>query len=234
MPTKAQTNPALKAANRRMCLAIENDARETARWTGRGVISPSVMAQMAGVPRHRFMGFADSDPAATGAYANRAQPIAQRQTISQPFIVAVMTDLLDLEPDDRVLEVGTGCGYQTAILAGLSAEVYSVERIPVLSAEAARNLEALDISNAFLRIGDGFDGWPEHAPYDAIIVTAAPRTAPPALLDQLAPGGRLVVPVGEADGSQMLQRFVRRADGETTVAGLLPVAFVPMIGDVAT
>ena len=228
------TRKALSAAQQRMCRAIQNDTGETSRWTGRAEISPRVMHRMARVPRHRFMGLADDDPAAPEAYANRPRPIGHLQTISQPYIVAIMSDLLDLQAGDRVLEIGTGCGYQTAVLAGLCKHVYSIERIAALSADAAPILDELGCGNVSLMVGDGFAGWPEHAPFDAIIVTAAPREVPQALLDQLAPGGRLVIPVGETGGAQMLHRQIRREDDEIVDAGLLPVAFVPMIGDVAS
>ena len=161
------------------------------------------------------------------AYANHPLPIGHGQTISQPFIVALMTDLLDPEPDQTVLEIGTGSGYQAAVLARLVRRVYSVEVVPALSAQAATTLAGKHIDNVSLRVGNGADGWPEHASYDGIIVTAAAPTVPPALITQLKDGGRMVIPLGLPHDSQMLTLLCKGADGGVTRRDILPVAFVP-------
>ena len=163
------------------------------------------------------------------AYENRPLQIGHGQTISQPFIVALMTDLLDPAPDHVVLEIGTGSGYQSAVLAALVRHVYSLEIIPALSTQARTALAREGVGSVTLRIGDGAAGWPEHAPYDGIIVTAAAPTVPPALLAQLRPGGRMVIPLGEPYGDQMLTLIVKHADGDLTQRDVLPVAFVPLM-----
>jgi protein-L-isoaspartate(D-aspartate) O-methyltransferase len=159
------------------------------------------------------------------AYANRPLPIGHGQTISQPYIVALMTQLARLSPESRVLEIGTGCGYQTAVLAACASDVFSIELEPELSARAAGTLEALGIGNVHWRVGDGSVGWPEAAPFDGILVTAAPPDVPPALLDQLALGGRLVIPLGT--GAQELWVFTRTPDGVLRNP-VIPVRFVPL------
>jgi protein-L-isoaspartate(D-aspartate) O-methyltransferase len=164
------------------------------------------------------------------AYENRPLPIGYSQTISQPFVVALMSELLDLQPDDTVLEVGTGSGYQAAVLAELAGKVCSIEVIPELAASAARALSAQGCRNVELRTGDGGLGWPERAPFDAIMVTAAAPTVPPALVEQLRPGGRMVIPVGPHHGDQELLLITKDAAGIAIQRGILPVAFVPLTG----
>jgi protein-L-isoaspartate(D-aspartate) O-methyltransferase len=203
---------------------LEEEARETATWTGRGRFSPRVMEAMRKVRREAFV----PDDAAECAYVNAPLPIGCGQTISQPYIVALMTDLLDLKPDERVLEVGTGSGYQAAILAELAGEVFSVEVIPELGSRAAKVLAAEGYGRIALRVGDGSLGWPEHAPFDAIIVTAAARDVPPALLEQLGAGGRMAIPVGEPWGDQELRLIHKDAGGTVTSRRVLAVAFVPL------
>jgi len=189
------------------------------------------MEAMAQVPRDAFVPAAEKPL----AWLNRPLPIGQGQTISQPFVVALMTDLLDLEPDDTVLEIGTGCGYQCAVLAHLAAHVYSVERLPEFAAGARRTLADLGVANVDVRTGDGHLGWPEHAPYKKIMVTAAAEDVPPALVEQLAPGGRMVVPVGRGGWlwGQELTLVTKDAAGDVTESPILGVAFVPLVHDEA-
>lgn len=190
----------------------------------RGVDDPATLAAMRRVPRWEFVPANLRDR----AFEDNPLPIGEGQTISQPYIVAYMTAALKLEPDDKVLEVGTGSGYQAAILSVLAAEVYTIEIIPKLGEEAAARLKRLGYDNVHVRIGDGYLGWPEAAPFDAIIVTCAPDHVPQPLLDQLADGGRLVIPVG-GRFPQMLKRFTRHGD-TFAEEDLEPVLFVPMTG----
>ena len=205
-------------------------ARETGGETGRPRFSDAVMAAMGKVPRHRFV------PALQDifAYENRPLPIGEGQTISQPYIVALMTDLLDPKPADSVLEVGTGSGYQAAVLAELVAKVTTIEIVAPLGRRAMRLLDELGYRNVTVRIGDGYGGWPAAAPFDAIIVTAAPATIPQPLIDQLRPGGRMVIPVGGSSDVQQLLVVEKHSDGRTTTRRTLPVRFVPLTRDQAT
>lgn len=212
------------AARDDLIAELEQEARDTARWTGRDRFSPLVLAAIGSVRREAFV----PEPAAARAYVNAPLPIGCGQTISQPFIVALMTDLLALRRADNVLEVGTGSGYQAAVLAELADRVASIELIPELAQRAAKVLAAEGYGRIALRTGDGARGWPERAPFDAIIVTAAALEVPPALLAQLAPGGRLVVPVGEPYGEQDLRLVCKDDAGVATSRSVLPVAFVPM------
>jgi protein-L-isoaspartate(D-aspartate) O-methyltransferase len=220
-----QDRAAQVAAREWLMRRIAQDFAETASWTGRPEPSPAVMRAMERVPREAFV--ADRDW--TCAYENRPLGIGYGQTISQPFIVAMMTDLLDLEPEHRVLEIGTGCGYQAAVLAELAGAVFSIELVAELATEARRRLRHLGYQNVTVRQGDGFAGWPEEAPFDSIIVTAAPESLPTALHEQLVVGGRLVIPVGPQGETQMLWRCVKCADGTLDMQQKLPVAFVPML-----
>lgn len=189
-----------------------------------GIRNTMVLAVMAGVPRHIFV----DEGIAHRAYEDTALPIGRGQTISQPFIVAKMTEiLLDAGPLKRVLEIGTGCGYQTSVLAQLVDEVYTVERIAELQQQAKNRLDALQLTNIEYRHGDGFQGWKDKGPFDGIIVTAAPLAVPPALVAQLADGGRLVVPVGQANGSQNLMLIEKRGD-QLQSAIMDKVRFVPL------
>ena len=214
------------AARRQMVVEIAADVARAATWTGRTALSPRVMAAMGKVERHRFV----PEALAPHAYLNRPLPIGEGQTISQPFIVALMTDLLDLSPGDKVLEVGTGSGYQAAVLAELGARVFSIEILAGLSREADRALRAVGYSGIMLRVGDGWAGWPEQAPFDAIIVTAAPETIPPPLVAQLRVGGRMVIPLGPQGAAQELVVAEKQADGSMGRRRVLPVAFVPFTG----
>lgn len=201
-------------------------ARETARETGRPGLSARVMEAMRRVERHRFV------PAALSrdAYANRPLPIGNDQTISQPFIVALSTDLLDLERGHTVLEIGTGSGYQSAVLAELVSQVYTIEIVEPLGREAAARLSLLGYRNVEVRIGDGYAGWPERAPFDRILVTAAAPYVPEPLVRQLARGGRMVIPVGEASLGQQLLLIEKDSDGQLRRRNVLPVRFVPLTG----
>ena len=190
----------------------------------RGVSDGRVLAAMRAVPRHRFVPAAHQDQ----AYADRPLPIAEGQTISQPFIVALMTATLEVRPADRVLEVGTGSGYQTAVLAHLGGRVISIERHPALAEGAARVLRELDIAGVDIVVGDGTEGWPAGAPYDRILVTAGAPAVPETLIAQLADGGRLVIPVGSA-GLQHLT-VVERMGGQVQVREGEPCVFVPLVG----
>jgi protein-L-isoaspartate(D-aspartate) O-methyltransferase len=210
-----------------MLAEIEADTAATAHWTGRATLASRVMTALRRVPRQAFV----PAGAAAAAYDNAPLAIGHGQTISQPFIVALMTDLLDLTPHANVLEVGTGSGYQAAVLAELTDRVCSVEIIPELAKRAAQVLADQGYAHVALRTGDGAAGWPERAPFDAIIVTAAAPTIPPALIDQLAPGGRLVIPVGQVYADQDLRLLVKQPDGSVTERSVLRVSFVPLTGE---
>lgn len=190
----------------------------------RGIRDPRVLAAMRTVPRHRFVPPALQDQ----AYADTPLPIGSSQTISQPFIVAYMTEALQLPPAAAVLEIGTGSGYQAAVLAEVAREVYSIEIVPELAERSAQVLAELGYDNIHLRTGDGYGGWPDAAPFDGIMVTAAPDHVPPALVEQLAVGGRLVIPVGRY--AQDMRIVTRTADGSVTET-TIPVRFVPMTGE---
>ena len=215
-----------EAERRQMLKEVLADAAATASYIGHPTFSAAVVGAMGKVERHRFV------PArlAAQAYDNRPLPIGYGQTISQPYIVALMTDLMQVGADDRVLEIGTGSGYQAAILAELGASVYSVEIIEELGKEAAGRLQALGHRNVETRVGDGYYGWPEAAPFDAIIVTAAASHVPPPLIRQLKAGGRMVIPLGTQFMTQSLMLVEKKADGSVTTRQLLPVRFVPLTG----
>ena len=191
----------------------------------RGITNPRVLAAMSAVPRHRFVP-ADRQDEQDRAYADGPAPIGYGQTISQPYIVAFMTDAIDPQPGDRVLEIGTGSGYQTAVLAEIVRDVYTIEFVPPLGERARQLLDALGYRNVHTRIGSGYDGWPEAAPFDKVVVTAAPDAMPSALVAQLAVGGLLVVPIGL--GEQTLT-VVHNTDHGLSARDVLPVRFVPMV-----
>jgi protein-L-isoaspartate(D-aspartate) O-methyltransferase len=191
----------------------------------RGVSDEHVLTAMREVPRSEFV----QDTSRGSACGDFAQPIGHQQTISQPYIVALMTEALDLEPGERVLEIGTGSGYQAAVLAEIGAEVYTVERIPELHEMAQERLKDLGY-DVHCRLGDGYQGWPEFAPYDAIIVTAAAPEIPEPLTEQLADGGRLVIPVGKPHGYQTLWKIVNRG-GQLRKINMGGVAFVPFVSE---
>ena len=229
------TDEGMEDRRRALVAEIATEVAETRKWLGKDALDPRVMAALGRVPRHLFV----PEVNRAMAYQNRPQPIGHGQTISQPYMVAIMTDLAEPAPTDRVLEIGTGCGYQTAMLAELAERVYSVEVVPELANAAAARLRDLGYDNVEVRLGDGGHGWPEHAPFGAIVVTAAAwRRVPPALIDQLAPGGRLVVPVERSavvprypftEQEQDLVVITKDRDGRTAERKVLPVAFVPLI-----
>jgi protein-L-isoaspartate(D-aspartate) O-methyltransferase len=208
----------------RMVDEIALIARQTGAETGRPVFSDRVMTAMRKVPRHRFV----PTMITPSAYDNRPLPIGEGQTISQPYIVALMTELLDPKPGDSVLEVGTGSGYQAAVLAEIVSKVYTIEIVEALGRQAAQTLSALGYRNVTTRIGDGYGGWKEHAPFHAILGTAPPGGVPAPLIDQLKPGGRLVIPVGGRFDVQDLLVIEKKPDGSTTARHTIPVRFVPL------
>jgi len=201
-------------------------ARDTAGETGRHAFDPRVMSVLATVPRHRFVPAGE----VRAAYRNRPLPIGYGQTISQPYIVALMTDLMRVQAQDVVLEIGTGSGYQAAILAELGATVCTVEIVEPLAREAAERLRMLGYGKVRTRAGDGYYGWEDCGPFDAIIVTAAASHVPPSLVRQLKPGGRMVIPVGPPFLAQHLMLVEKRTDGTILTRQILPVAFVPLTG----
>ena len=211
---------------RGMLDAIADTTTRTASSTGVEAIAPEVMAALDRVPRHEFV----PPEIADLAYENRPLPIGHGQTISQPYIVALMTHLLGLAPHHRVLEIGTGSGYQAAVLAELVERVHTIEIVPPLARQATERLPRLGYRNVEVRLGDGYYGWPEAAPFHAIIVTAAASHVPPPLVAQLAPDGVLVIPVGEQFSVQMLLLVRKENDGEVSVRQILPVRFVPLTG----
>jgi protein-L-isoaspartate(D-aspartate) O-methyltransferase len=192
-----------------------------------GIRDERVLEAILHVPRHVFV----DEALASRAYEDTALPIGHGQTISQPYIVAIMTDLLEVGRGDKVLEVGTGSGYQAAVLAELVDEVYTVEIIPELARVAKERLARLGYDNVTARHADGYLGWREHAPFDGIVVTAASSHVPPPLIEQLAPGGRMVIPVGSPFAVQQLMLVEKGRDGKVRTRQLLPVAFVPLTRD---
>lgn len=218
-PTYAQHREALVAE-------IREDVTATAVYLGREQLDPRVLEAIRTVPRHEFVPAGLRDD----AYANKPLPIGHGQTISQPYVVAIMTDLLDPRSGDRVLEIGTGSGYQAAVAAELVQQVYSIEIVEPLHREAAERLGRLGYDNVHTRLGDGYYGWPEAAPFDGILVTAAAGHIPPPLVRQLAPGGRMVIPVGNRFQVQQLTLVEKDDEGRISSRQLLPVRFVPFTG----
>jgi protein-L-isoaspartate(D-aspartate) O-methyltransferase len=209
----------------RMLAEVDATYAETRSFTGLAAMSPPVRAALGKVERHRLV------PAEQRAlaYRNHPLPIGQGQTISQPYIVALSTDLIAPQPQHTVLEVGTGSGYQAAVLAEMVARVYSIEIVEALAVAAEKSLRELQYQNIEIRIGDGYKGWPEKAPFDAIVVTAAAPRVPAALLAQLKPGGRMVIPVGATGEAQELLLITKDMDGKSRQKRVLPVRFVPLV-----
>jgi protein-L-isoaspartate(D-aspartate) O-methyltransferase len=209
----------------RMVAEVEAMYAETRSETGLPAMSPAVRKALGKVERHRLVPPGE----ASRAYRNHPLPIGAGQTISQPYIVALSTDLLNPKSGDVVLEVGTGSGYQAAVLAEVVSRVYSIEIIESLGRAAAKRLAELGYGNIEVRIGDGYAGWPEKAPFDGIVVTAAAPRVPQALVEQLKPGGRMVIPLGGAADIQYLKLLTKRADGGVEEKRVLPVRFVPLV-----
>lgn len=202
---------------------IEGDVRKTRSYIGKKELDPKIMKAMGSVPRQDFV----PPKLKYAAYYNRPLPIGYGQTISQPYIVALMTDLLEVTPNSRVLEIGTGSGYQSAVLSGLVKNMYTIEIIPTLGEAARQRLNALGYKNVQVKIGDGYYGWKEHAPFDAIIVTAAATHIPPPLLKQLKLGGKMVIPIGSPFSTQQLMLVEKDLKGGIKNRQILPVRFVP-------
>jgi protein-L-isoaspartate(D-aspartate) O-methyltransferase len=216
----------MEAAQTRLLKEIAAEARTTAAYTGISAFDAQVMQALATVPRHEFV----PEEERVSAYLDIPLAIGHGQTISQPYIVALMTDLLELKPGFKVLEVGAGSGYQAAVLSKLARTVHTIEIVPELAQTCRERLARLGVANVIVHEGDGADGLEAEAPFDAIMVTAAARRIPPALVAQLKPGGRLAIPLGEPDGSQELVLLVKDARGEVSVRPVLPVRFVPLTG----
>ena len=215
------------AERARLVQIIEARVRDASYFLGKSELDPRVMAAMAKVRRHEFV----PEYMRWAAYENRPLPIGEGQTISQPSLVAMMTDLLNLSEECRVLEIGTGSGYQAAILAEICKAVYTIEIVEPLGLRAAALLDRLGYDNVDVRIGDGFAGWPEEAPFEAIIVTAAAEEPPPPLVEQLAIGGRMIIPLGPAGWTQNLYVIQKADDGSMIEETIFPVRFVPFTRD---
>lgn len=219
-------NATYPKAQEQLIHEIEQELRDTAYLTGIARLSSRVRAALLKTPRHLFVHPSEIQQ----AYLNRPLPIGAGQTISQPFIVAFMTELLDVQPHDNVLEIGTGSGYQAAVLSHLAGSVCTVEVIPLLAKQAQERFKQLGYRDILTHIGNGAEGWPQHSPYTKIIVTAAAETVPPALLEQLAPKGKMVMPLGPQWDSQMLTLIEKDASGHVTHKNVLSVRFVPFEG----
>ena len=222
----AESAERFAAARQELVGQIENHVQATRHYIDKQNLDAKVMAAMAAVPRHLFVPLELQE----FAYENRPLAIGYGQTISQPYIVALMTDLLAVTPTDKVLEVGTGSLYQAAVLAWLGAEVYTLEIIEPLAKEAEERRRRLDIGKVHTKTGDGYYGWPKHAPFDAIIVTAAASHVPPPLIGQLKAGGRMIIPVGSGFNTQQLLLITKESDDRLTTRQILPVVFVPLTG----
>ncbi len=225
-PARAGDAEDAAAQRHRMVAEIAAGIQALSGILGKAALDDTVMAAIAKVPRHQFVPPGQE----TWAYVNHPLPIGHGQTISQPLIVALMTDLLGVGAGDVVLEIGTGSGYQAAVLAEIVKRVHTIEIVEPLARQAESRLRGLGYRNIDVLAGDGYRGWPEHAPFDAIVVTAAGPIIPPALLDQLRPGGRLVMPLGDPRRTQWLTVVDKDADGKITKRPVLEVVFVPLTG----
>ena len=226
MPAASPDDDHYRTQRTAMVGEIEDDLKLTRERIGKRALSPCVLDALRNIPRHEFV----PENLKRYAYENRPLPIGQGQTISQPYIVGIMTELLEVSKESVVLELGTATGYQAAILAHCVKQVYSIEIIPELGEEARARLRRLGYGNVEVRIGDGYYGWTEHAPFDAIIVTAAATDIPPPLIEQLKPGGKMVIPVGPPRTTQYLTLLEKDREGKVKSRQLLPVAFVPLTG----
>ena len=224
--SSALAQEATEAARNEMIAAIEDHARSAPGALEDGTIDSAVLDAMRQVPRDAFV----PDDVKAFAYEDTPLPIGYSQTISQPFIVALMTDLLDVGPGDTVLEIGTGSGYQAAVLSPLVDRVYTIEIVPELGERAAGTLQEQGFENVETRVADGYHGWPEAAPFDGIVVTAAAGQIPPPLVEQLEPGGKMIIPIGTPFSAQMLMLIEKQQDGSITTRQILPVQFVPFTG----
>lgn len=222
----ATTKEEYKLQREHLIQEIQADVRATSRWIGKEFFNRKVMTVMRKVPRHEFVPSSQRPY----AYANRPLPIGYGQTISQPYVVALMTDLLEVGGDDVVLELGTGSGYQAAVLSELVKEVYTIEIVRELGQQASVRLVQLGYENVEVRVGDGYYGWTDKAPFDAIIVTAAANHIPPPLIKQLKNGGRMVIPVGGPFSTQNLMLVEKDKTGQIKTRQVLPVRFVPLTG----
>jgi len=216
----------LAAETDHFAAARQRMVREQLLGTWRGITNRRVLTAMRTVPRHELVPDQERDQ----AYEDRPLPIGYGQTISQPYIVAFMTEQLDPQPTDKVLEIGTGSGYQAAVLAGLVKEVYTIEIVEPLARRAEADLKRLGYTNVLVRAGDGYQGWPEAAPFDAVVVTCAPDQVPQPLVEQLKEGGRMIIPVGPMDHQELV--LLRRLGGRLERQAVLPVRFVPMTGEI--
>ena len=225
--TLATLTIATLADTESMLEEIRETTKYTEHYTNISEIDKSVMDVLAKLDRSKFV----PDYVKQGAYLNRPLPIGHGQTISQPYIVALMTHVLDLQETDKVLEIGTGSGYQAAVLAELADDVYTIEIVTELAEKAEKLLEELEYDNISVKAGDGWFGWPEAAPFDKIIVTAVAKEIPPKLVEQLKVGGLLIMPVGESEGDQNLELVRKLKDGNLDKTSVLPVRFVPMTGE---
>lgn len=222
---RSEADP-FSAERARLVAEVVEEFRRTGKYTGRSEPGLRVVRALSRVPRHVFV----PPDMRISAYVNRPLGIGHGQTISQPYIVALMSDLLDLQGDERVLEIGTGSGYQAAVLAELAAEVFTVEVVPSLADTARKALMAAGYTNIQFRVGNGREGWPEAAPFPAIMVTAAAETIPDTLVEQLAAPGRMILPVGKTNGPQNLVLVTMDAEGRVAKSTVLAVAFVPLVG----
>ncbi|MEW8508237.1 MAG: protein-L-isoaspartate(D-aspartate) O-methyltransferase [Candidatus Thiodiazotropha sp.] len=210
-----------------MVSLIEQNVRDTSHYLDKRQLDPRIMKVLAAVPRHEFVPAEIRDR----AYENRPQPIGHGQTISQPYIVAIMTDLIAPRPGHKALEIGTGSGYQAAVLSRLVDKVYTMEIVEPLGKQATERLQRLGYDNIEVTVADGYHGWKEHAPFDIVIVTAAASHIPPPLIEQLKPGGKMIIPVGSRFMTQQLLLVDKDTNNEITVRQILPVRFVPLTGE---
>jgi protein-L-isoaspartate(D-aspartate) O-methyltransferase len=227
LPALSAADAGFDEARKQMIDLIEEDVRQTSLYLDRQVLDERVMQVMGHIPRHAFVPEALQDQ----AYENRPLPIGYGQTISQPYMVAIMTDLLEPRPGQTALEIGTGSGYQAAVLSRLVSQVYSMEIVEPLGEQAKSRLRQLGYDNIEVKIADGYFGWEAHAPFDIIVVTAAASHIPPPLVRQLKPGGRMIIPVGSRFMTQQLLLVLKDMQEKLSVEQILPVRFVPLTGE---